>query len=88
MDACHAILNRTNGEFRIKELVNEHRCGSTYRTNRHKRVTSTLVENEITSIVQNKNKTSPMDMVDFFTDKYGLELPYYHAWLGVEKARG
>lgn len=84
----HAILNRTNGEFRIKDLVNEHRCGSTYRTNRHKRVTSTLVANEITSIVQNKNKTSPMDMVDFFTDKYGLELPYYHAWLGVEKARG
>ncbi|KAI8536227.1 hypothetical protein RHMOL_Rhmol10G0239900 [Rhododendron molle] len=27
-------------------------------------------------------------MLDWFTDKYGLDLNYHSAWLGVEKARG
>lgn len=26
-------------------------------------------------------------MLNFCTDKYGLDLPYHSAWLGVEKAR-
>ncbi|KAI8562466.1 hypothetical protein RHMOL_Rhmol03G0039100 [Rhododendron molle] len=84
----HAILDRSNKEFRIKELVNEHGCGSTYRTNKHKRVTSSLVASEVTSMVRKKNNTSPMDLLDLFTDKYGLDLSYHHVWLGVEKARG
>ncbi|KAG5531881.1 hypothetical protein RHGRI_026479 [Rhododendron griersonianum] len=84
----HAILDRSNKEFRIKELVNEHGCGSTYRTNKHKRVTSSLVASEVTSLVRTKNNTSPMDLLDLFTDKYGLDLSYHHVWLGVEKARG
>ncbi|XP_058189538.1 uncharacterized protein LOC131307147 [Rhododendron vialii] len=29
-----------------------------------------------------------MDLLDLFLDKYGLDLSYHHAWLGVEKARG
>ncbi|XP_058192049.1 uncharacterized protein LOC131309427 [Rhododendron vialii] len=84
----HAILNRTNGVFHIKKCHNEHNCGSTYRTNKHKRVLSRLVANEIAGIVEKKSKTSPIDMQDWFTDKYGLDLCYHNAWLGVEKARG
>ncbi|XP_058217306.1 uncharacterized protein LOC131328374 [Rhododendron vialii] len=84
----HAILNRTNGVFHIKKCHNEHNCGSTYRTNKHKRVSSRLVANEIAGIVEKKPKTSPIDMQDWFTDKYGLDLCYHNAWLGVEKARG
>ncbi|KAH7864694.1 hypothetical protein Vadar_032720 [Vaccinium darrowii] len=77
----HAILNRVTGEFRIKELVNDHRCGSTYRRNKHKRVPSSLVANEITNTVQQNNNTSPMYISEFFMDKYGLDLSYHHAWL-------
>ncbi|KAH7844462.1 hypothetical protein Vadar_028276 [Vaccinium darrowii] len=84
----HAILDRSSGEFVIKDLLNEHRCGSTYRRNKHKRVTSSLVASEIASMVNQNNNTSPMHILEFFADKYGLDLPYYHAWLGVEKARG
>ncbi|KAI8561132.1 hypothetical protein RHMOL_Rhmol04G0313600 [Rhododendron molle] len=84
----HAILDRSSKQFWIKKLVNEHGCGSTYRTNKHKRVTSSLVASEVTSMVQKKNNTSPTDLLDLFLDKYGLDLSYHHAWLGVEKARG
>ncbi|KAI8563710.1 hypothetical protein RHMOL_Rhmol03G0130000 [Rhododendron molle] len=84
----HAIVNRTNGVFRIKKCHNQHNCGSTYRTNKYKRVSSSLVADEIAEIVEKKPKTSPVDMLDWFTDKYGLDLCYYSAWLGVEKARG
>ncbi|KAG5530970.1 hypothetical protein RHGRI_025799 [Rhododendron griersonianum] len=27
-------------------------------------------------------------MLNFYTDKYGLDLPYHSDWLGVEKVRG
>ncbi|KAI8558887.1 hypothetical protein RHMOL_Rhmol04G0131000 [Rhododendron molle] len=84
----HTILDRSNKEFRIKELVNEHGCGSTYRMNKHKRVTSSLVASEVTSMIRKKNNTSRMDLLDLFTDKYGLDLSYHHVWLGVEKAKG
>lgn len=84
----HAILDRSSGEFVIKDLLNEHRCGSTYRRNKHKRVTSSLVASEIASMVNQNNNTSPMHILEFFADKYGLDLPYHHAWLGVEKAWG
>ncbi|KAI8571875.1 hypothetical protein RHMOL_Rhmol01G0153800 [Rhododendron molle] len=84
----HAIVNRTNGVFQIKKCHNEHNCGSTYRTNKHKRVSSRLIANEIVGIVEKKPKTSPIDMLDWFTDKYGLDLCYHSAWLGVEKAMG
>ncbi|KAG5536254.1 hypothetical protein RHGRI_023886 [Rhododendron griersonianum] len=84
----HAIVNRTSGVFHIKKCHNEHNCGSTYRTNKHKRVSSRLVADEIAGIVEKKPKTSPIDMLDMFTDKYGLDLCYHSAWLGVEKARG
>ncbi|KAI8546673.1 hypothetical protein RHMOL_Rhmol07G0137800 [Rhododendron molle] len=84
----HAILDRSSKQFWIKKLVNEHGCGSTYRTNKHKRVTSSLVASEVTSMVLKKNNTSPTDLLDLFLDKYGLDLSYHHAWLGVEKARG
>ncbi|KAI8550162.1 hypothetical protein RHMOL_Rhmol06G0083500 [Rhododendron molle] len=84
----HAIVNRTNGVFHIKKCHNVHNCGSTYRTNKHKRVSSRLVAAEIAGIVEKKPKTSPIDMLDWFTDKYGLDLCYHSAWLGVEKARG
>ncbi|KAI8563707.1 hypothetical protein RHMOL_Rhmol03G0130000 [Rhododendron molle] len=69
----HAIVNRTNGVFRIKKCHNQHNCGSTYRTNKYKRVSSSLVADEIAEIVEKKPKTSPVDMLDWFTDKYGLD---------------
>ncbi|KAH7832841.1 hypothetical protein Vadar_000543 [Vaccinium darrowii] len=75
----HAILDRSSREFVIKDLLNEHRCGSTYRRNKHKRVTSSLVASEIASMVNQNNNTSPMHILEFFVDKYGLDLPYYHA---------
>ncbi|KAI8547580.1 hypothetical protein RHMOL_Rhmol07G0207100 [Rhododendron molle] len=84
----HAIVNRTNGVFHIKKCHNQHNCGSTYRTNKYKRVSSSLVADEIAGIVEKKPKTSPNDMLDWFVDKYGLDLCYHSAWLGVEKARG
>ncbi|KAG5540307.1 hypothetical protein RHGRI_020517 [Rhododendron griersonianum] len=84
----HAIVNRTNGVFHIKKCHNEHNYGSTYQTNKHKRVSSHLVADEIAGIVEKKPKTSPIDMLDMFTDKYGLDLCYHSAWLGVENARG
>ncbi|XP_058189366.1 uncharacterized protein LOC131306952 [Rhododendron vialii] len=65
----HAISNRTNGVFHIKKCHNEHNCGSMYRTNKHKRVSSRLVANEIAGIVEKKPNTSPIDMLDWFTDK-------------------
>ncbi|KAI8550983.1 hypothetical protein RHMOL_Rhmol06G0149200 [Rhododendron molle] len=84
----HAIVNRTNGVFHIKKCHDQHNCGSMYRTNKHKRMSSSLVADEIAGIVEKKPKTSPIDMLDWFTDKYGLDLCYHSAWLGVAKARG
>ncbi|KAH7835857.1 hypothetical protein Vadar_030544 [Vaccinium darrowii] len=36
----HAILDHSSGEFVIKHLLNEHRCGSTYKRNKHKQAPS------------------------------------------------
>lgn len=59
-----AILNRSNGAFHVNEVQNEHNCGSKNRTNKHKRVTSSLVANEVVGIVE-KAKTNPIDMLNF-----------------------
>lgn len=48
----HAILNRSNGAFHVNEVQNEHNCGSTNRTNKHKCVTSSLVANEVVGVVE------------------------------------
>lgn len=92
VDGCpwyvHAILDRCSTAFRIKELQNEHNCGSTYRTNRHKRLTSGLVASEIVGMVEKRPKSTPVDYLDWWTEKYGIDLAYHTIWLGVEKARG
>lgn len=51
-------------------------------------MTCSLVANEIVDTVEKKPKTTPIDMLNFYTDKYGVDLPYYSDWLGVEKVGG
>ncbi|XP_058214882.1 uncharacterized protein LOC131326208 [Rhododendron vialii] len=89
-DGCkwfvHAILDKSNQFFCIKELEKEHRCGATICNSKNSRMSSKLVAEEVLDEVRSKASYKPIDAVRFFRQRYGTTIGYHHAWLGIEMA--
>ncbi|KAL7243978.1 hypothetical protein ACSBR1_016239 [Camellia fascicularis] len=60
-----------------------HSCGAAVRTYRNPRIGSDLVSD----VIACRLLTHPTDVVFDMKDGYGLDVSYWAAWLGVEKAR-
>ncbi|XP_028077880.1 uncharacterized protein LOC114279806 [Camellia sinensis] len=66
---------------------NVHSCGTDVRTSKNARVSSDLVSSTISEIVRDKPLTWPCGVVTILKKDYGLDVSYYVAWFGVEKAK-
>ncbi|KAL7176540.1 hypothetical protein ACSBR2_029970 [Camellia fascicularis] len=84
----HARVLHANGFFYLWKWNSEHICGVVVRTPKNPRTGSDLVSNVISERVHDKPLTRPTDVVYDLKKDYGLEVSYWVAWLGVEKARG
>ncbi|KAL7260061.1 hypothetical protein ACSBR1_005845 [Camellia fascicularis] len=84
----HARVENYSKAFVIKQFDDIHTCGSSFRTVKHARMTSSMIGGLISSDIRNKALTSVSEVVCDFKDYYGIEVSYRQAWMGVEKARG
>ncbi|KAL7237417.1 hypothetical protein ACSBR2_003665 [Camellia fascicularis] len=83
----HGRVQTCNGCFYLKRLNNLHNCGVVVCTGKNSRLNSELVCNVIGDRLRNKPLTHPTDVVFGLKKEYGLNVSYYMAWLGVEKAK-
>ncbi|KAL7257447.1 hypothetical protein ACSBR1_003694 [Camellia fascicularis] len=83
----HRRVQTCNGYFYLKRLNNLHNCGVVVCTGKNSRLNSELVCNVIGDQLHNKPLTRPTDVVFDLKKEYGLNVSYYIAWLGVEKAK-
>ncbi|KAL7190808.1 hypothetical protein ACSBR2_022983 [Camellia fascicularis] len=86
--SVHATVENYSKAFVIKQFDDVHTCGSSFRTVKHARMTSSMIGGLISSDIRNKALTSVSEVVCDFKDYYGTEVSYWRAWIGVEKARG
>ncbi|KAL7221352.1 hypothetical protein ACSBR1_023330 [Camellia fascicularis] len=86
--SVHARVENYSKAFVIKQFDDVHTCGSSFRTIKHARMTSSMIGGLISSDIRNKALTSVSEVVCDFKDYYGTEVSYRRAWIGVEKARG
>ncbi|KAL7161207.1 hypothetical protein ACSBR2_041791 [Camellia fascicularis] len=86
--SVHARVKNYSKAFVIKQFDDVHTCGSSFRTIKHARMTSSMIGVLISSDIRNKALTSVSEVVCDFKDYYGTEVSYRRAWMGVEKARG
>ncbi|KAL7260620.1 hypothetical protein ACSBR1_006312 [Camellia fascicularis] len=85
--SVHARVKNSSKAFVIKQFDDIHMCGSSFRTIKHTRMTSSMIGGLISSEVRNKALTSVSEVVCDFKDYYGTEVSYRRAWMGVEKTR-
>ncbi|GMP73457.1 hypothetical protein CsSME_00031212 [Camellia sinensis var. sinensis] len=86
--SVHARVENYSKDFVIKQFDDVHTCGSSFRTVKHARMTSSMIGWLISSDIRNKALTLVSKVVCDFKDYYGIEVSYRRAWMGVEKARG
>ncbi|XP_028075712.1 uncharacterized protein LOC114277951 [Camellia sinensis] len=86
--SVHARVENYSEAFVIKQFDDVHTCGSSFRTIKHARMTSSMIGGLISSDIRNKALTSVSEVVCDFKDYYGTTVFYRRAWMGVEKARG
>ncbi|KAL7175241.1 hypothetical protein ACSBR2_028946 [Camellia fascicularis] len=86
--SMHARVENYSKTFVIKQFDDVHTCGSSFRTIKYARMTSSMIGGLISSDIRNKALTSVSEAVCDFKDYYGTEVSYRRAWMGVEKARG
>ncbi|KAL7210039.1 hypothetical protein ACSBR1_031586 [Camellia fascicularis] len=86
--SVHARVENYSKAFVIKQFDDVHTCGSSFRTVKHARMTSSMIGGLISSDIRNKALTSVSEVVCDFKDYYGTEVSYRRSWMGVEKARG
>ncbi|KAL7177159.1 hypothetical protein ACSBR2_030489 [Camellia fascicularis] len=67
---------------------NEHMCGVAVHTVKNRRLRSDLVLDIFAQRIRDKPLTRSTDVAFDLKKKYGLEISYRVAWLGVKKARG
>ncbi|KAL7193308.1 hypothetical protein ACSBR2_025004 [Camellia fascicularis] len=84
----HARVENYSKAFVIKQFDDVHTCGSSFRTIKYARMTSSMIGGLISSDIRNKALTSVSEVVCDFKDYYGTEVSYQRAWMGVEKVRG
>ncbi|XP_028077011.1 uncharacterized protein LOC114279047 [Camellia sinensis] len=85
--SVHARVENSSKAFVIKQFDDVHTCGSSFRTIKHTRMTSSMIGGLISSEVRNKALTSISEAVCDFQDYYGTEVSYRRAWMSVEKPR-
>ncbi|CAL5325348.1 unnamed protein product [Camellia sinensis] len=88
MWSVHARMLPSTGVLCIKRFDSVHSCGAAVRTYRNPRTGSELVSTVVVDQVRDQPLTHPADVVFDLKKKYGLEISYHVAWLGVEKAMG
>ncbi|XP_028081926.1 uncharacterized protein LOC114283302 [Camellia sinensis] len=86
--SVHAGVENYSKAFVIKQFDDVHTCGSSFRTIKHARMTSSMIGGLISSDIRNKALTSVSEVVCDFKDYYRTEVSHRRAWMGVEKARG
>ena len=67
----HAILENSSKAFVIKQFDDVHTYGSSFRTVKHARMTSSMIGGLISSDIRNKALTSVSEVVGDFKDYYG-----------------
>ncbi|KAK9266606.1 hypothetical protein L1049_027301 [Liquidambar formosana] len=83
----HARMEHANGWFYICQLNNVHTCGAAVRTTKHSRMGSDIVSSEMVEVVRDKPLLSAVEVRRDFKRKYGLDISYTNAWMGIEKAQ-
>ncbi|XP_024200641.1 uncharacterized protein LOC112203983 [Rosa chinensis] len=83
----HAILNRANGFFYIKDLNNEHSCRARIRLRKSVLMGSKIVSSVVADQIRSKPLMKPIEIVKDFKHNYGLDISYYNAWKGKELAK-
>ncbi|KAL7164289.1 hypothetical protein ACSBR2_040243 [Camellia fascicularis] len=86
--SVHARVENYSKAFVIKQFDDVHTCGSSFRTIKHAKMTSSIIGGLISSDIRNKALTLVNEVVCDFKFYYGTEVSYRRAWMGVEKARG
>ncbi|KAK9290875.1 hypothetical protein L1049_009053 [Liquidambar formosana] len=82
----HTRIEHANGWFYIRQLNNVHICGAVVRTTKHNRMGSDIVSSEMVEVVRDKPLLSAVEVWRDFKRKYGLDISYTNAWMGIEKA--
>ena len=83
----HGRVQTCNVYFYLKRLNNLNSCGAVVRTGKNNRLNSELVSNVIGDRLRDKPLIRPTDVVFDLKKEYGLNVSYYIAWFGVEKAK-
>ncbi|KAL7194778.1 hypothetical protein ACSBR1_035085 [Camellia fascicularis] len=84
----HARKLEANRLFYLRKWNSEHNCGVAVRTSTNLLVGSDLVADIIGECVRGRPLTRPTEVILDLKQDYGLDITYWVAWLGVEKARG
>lgn len=82
-----ANIEKPSGLFRIKEFINEHCCGANVFFTSSSRSSSGLIGRLFSETMRLTPSKHPVDVKELKL-KYGVDVSYRKAWLGVEKARG
>ncbi|KAL7191165.1 hypothetical protein ACSBR2_023268 [Camellia fascicularis] len=86
--SIHARLLPSSGVLCVKRFDSVHNCGTAVQTYRNTRTGSKLVSGVVADWVRGQTLVRPTDVVFDLKNDYGLDISYWVAWLGVEKARG
>ncbi|KAL7241794.1 hypothetical protein ACSBR1_014389 [Camellia fascicularis] len=74
--SVHARVENYSKAFVIKQFDDVHTCGSSFRTIKHARMTSSMIGGLISSDIRNKALTSVSEVVCDFKDYYGTKVSY------------
>ncbi|XP_012828513.1 PREDICTED: uncharacterized protein LOC105949742 [Erythranthe guttata] len=83
----YASLYKSDKLFSIRKCNLEHTCGdATLRTRGHPKADATWIAQIMKRKLRTQPAYTPCGMLEDIRDDYGLELQYYTAWRGKEKA--
>ena len=83
----HGRVENDNSFFYVRDLLNEHTCGSAYKTTKHPRISSELVASLIVEEIKGRPLTPTVDFIYYVQNNYGLIMNYHLAWWAVERAK-
>ncbi|KAL7255176.1 hypothetical protein ACSBR1_009355 [Camellia fascicularis] len=84
----HGSVLMNSGIFFIMKLDNVHTCGVVARRSYSKMVDSRLVSDIVHNDISDNPLTRPIEVKKKLKKQYGIDVYYWVAWLGVDKARG
>ncbi|KAM7465072.1 hypothetical protein LguiB_012634 [Lonicera macranthoides] len=72
----HAVLRRSDGNFIIKKLVNEHTCSGRMMGGKSKMVRSKVVASVLSDNVHSDHLLTAKEVVKNLKREYGITVPY------------